>query len=366
MRCPAPKEEIVWGGRTEEFRNPESRIWLERMAARGWTAPTWPGKYGGGGLTSIEAKILKEELRRIGARSPLSSFGLLMLGPVLLEFGSEEQRLRFIPPIVLGQTRWCQGYSEPNAGSDLAALTTSAQEAGANFIVNGSKIWTSYADKADSMFCLVRTGTSSKRGGISFLLIDMASPGIEVRPLRLISGDSIFCEVFFTDVAVPKVNLVGAPGQGWTIAKALLAHERRNVAASGFGAGHQISAVEKAVTAMGLLNGRLADPHYRQRLARARIETDLVVRLAQHGKAVSPAVLKILAAESQQVNAELEMDLHGAAVLSENTSEDLRNARNAWLRSKANSIEGGTTEINLNLIATKTLGLSHGERRVDG
>jgi alkylation response protein AidB-like acyl-CoA dehydrogenase len=221
MRTPAGEKDIVWGGRNAQYPSEDARAWLERMAERGWTAPTWPTAYGGGGLTAAHARVLDEELKRIGARAPLLSFGVWMLGPVLLEYATEEQKLRHLPPIVRGEIRWCQGYSEPGAGSDLAALQTRAEEDGDGFVVNGQKVWTSYADQADWIFCLVRTDSSSKHEGISFLLIDMASPGVEVRPIRLISGASPFCETFFTDVRVPAENLVGRVGGGWEIAKRL-------------------------------------------------------------------------------------------------------------------------------------------------
>lgn len=357
MRGPAPKSEIVWGGSHERFVNPDARVWLERMAAKGWTAPEWPAEYGGGGLDTHRAKILREELRRIDARAPLSSFGLLMLGPVLLEYGTEAQKRRHLPRIVRGEVRWCQGYSEPGAGSDLAALSTFAEDKGDYFLVNGSKIWTSYADLADAMFCLVRTDRGSKHAGISFLLIDMAAPGVEVRPIRLISGESVFCETFFTDVVVPKDERVGQAGEGWAIAKALLGHERRNVSSGGFGAGHQTDAVRNALARIGLVNGKLADPHFRYRLAHARINAEIFVQMTRGDEPVDASVMKILAAEIQQANAELAMDLLGVDALPSDVEPEAALQRSAWLRSKANSIEGGTTEINLNIIATRGLGL---------
>jgi alkylation response protein AidB-like acyl-CoA dehydrogenase len=215
--CPAAMREPVrsdkdqcWGGRNWKFENDDQRIWLERMADRGWTVPEWPAEYGGGGLSKAEAKILKQEMARIHARRPLESFGIDMLGPALLKFASEEQKQRFIPPIIRGEIRWCQGYSEPNAGSDLASLQTRAEDKGDHYLVDGSKVWTSYADKSDWIFCLVRTDFDCpKHQGISFLLFDMASPGVSTQPVKLISGFSPFCETFFDNVEVPKENLVG-------------------------------------------------------------------------------------------------------------------------------------------------------------
>ena len=237
LRTPMPEREIVWGGRRAKFANTDSKIWLERMAERGWTVPIWAKEYGGGGLSREENKILRQEMMRIKARPPLQSFGIWMLGPALLEFASEEQKRHYLPQIARGEIRWCQGYSEPGAGSDLAGLQTRAGDKGDHYLVNGQKIWTSYADECDWIFCLVRTDTSVKHDGISFLLIDMDTSGVEVKPIKLISGASPFCETFFTDVKVPKENLVGALNKGWTIANRLLEHERSMISEMGMGAG---------------------------------------------------------------------------------------------------------------------------------
>ncbi len=206
------------------------------LASKGYTAPTWPTAYGGGGLSSEQARVLNQELSAGGYRGALVSFGLMMLGPVLLEYGTEAQKSEYLPKIVAGEIRWCQGYSEPGAGSDLASLQTRCEDKGDHWLINGQKIWTSYANKADWCFCLVRTDTSKKHEGISFVLIDMATPGVETRPIKLISGESPFCETFFTDVKIPKDNLVGRVNGGWEIAKRLLQYERQNIS-GGFGAG---------------------------------------------------------------------------------------------------------------------------------
>jgi alkylation response protein AidB-like acyl-CoA dehydrogenase len=226
IRTPMPEREMPWGGRNASYPNPDTKVWMDNMASKGWTAPTWPAEYGGGGLSKEENKILQEELARIKARPALTSFGLWMLGPALLEFASEEQKKKYIGEIVRGEIRWCQGYSEPGAGSDLAGLQTKAEDKGDHYLVNGQKVWTSYADQCDWIFCLVRTDNSVKHDGISFLLIDMDDAGVEARPIKLISGSSPFCETFLTDVKVPKENLVGELNKGWTIAKRLLEHER--------------------------------------------------------------------------------------------------------------------------------------------
>jgi len=224
MRTPLVPEEEVWGGRNAEYVNPESKLWLERMGEKGWTAPNLPKEYGGGGLDRDQTKVLHQELFRIKARPALNSFGIWMLAPCIIEFGSEEQKREHLPKIIKGQIRWCQGYSEPGSGSDLASLSTKAEDMGDHYLVNGQKVWTSYADKADWIFALVRTGPKEpKHNGISFLLIDMATEGVSTKPITLISGKSPFCETFFDNVKAPKENLVGVENSGWTIAKKTLA-----------------------------------------------------------------------------------------------------------------------------------------------
>ena len=172
MRTPMTGDETPWGGRTFKWKNPDSKVWLDRMAEKGWTAPMWPNEYGGGGLSAAEARVLEQELARIKARPALFSFGVWMLGPVLLEYANEEQKKEHLPKIVRGEIRWCQGYSEPGAGSDLAGLQTRCEDKGDHFLINGQKVWTSYADQADWIFCLVRTDTTKKHEGISFVLFD--------------------------------------------------------------------------------------------------------------------------------------------------------------------------------------------------
>ena len=232
--------EATWGGRAFIGSHDPQIEWMRRVAAKGWTAPAWPRAYGGGGLSAEEARVLDKELAAGGYRSPLASFGVWMLGPVLLEYATEAQKQEHLPKIVRGEVRWCQGYSEPGAGSDLAGLQTKCEDKGDHWLINGQKIWTSYANKADWCFCLVRTDTSKKHEGVSFVLIDMTTPGVETRPIKLISGESPFCETFFTDVRIPKENLVGQVGGGWEIAKRLLQYQRQNISGgfvSGGGAG---------------------------------------------------------------------------------------------------------------------------------
>ncbi|HWI29131.1 MAG TPA: acyl-CoA dehydrogenase family protein [Stellaceae bacterium] len=370
MRGPMPDDEIVWGGRRASFKNPESKLWLERMAAQGWTVPTWPRAYGGGGLTAAEARILDEEMRRLNCRSPLQSFGIWMLGPVLLEYGSEAQKEAHLPRIARGEIRWCQGYSEPEAGSDLAGLKTRAVLQGEHFLVNGHKIWTSYANLADWIFCLVRTDpTAKKHEGISFLLIDMDDPGIRTRPIRLISGASPFCETFIENVRVPQENLVGGLNNGWTIAKKLLEHERKMIASIGERQrGAERSLSEFAKTYAGTRDRRIADAVLRDRIAQQEIDQRAFQltqrRAAEEAKGGSPgpasAMFKYYGTELNKRKFELLLQCLGTQALGWEgdgfAADELRITRE-WLRSKANSIEGGTSEIQLNIIAKRVLGL---------
>ncbi len=373
MRTPMREDEIIWGGRTEVFRNPDSKLWLERMGAKGWTAPEWPVEYGGGGLSRAQAKILQQELRRIKARAALFSFGLWMFGPALLEFGNQEQKQRFLPGIVKGETRWCQGYSEPGAGSDLADLQTRCEDKGDHWLINGQKVWTSYADQADWIFCLVRTDTSVKHGGISFLVFDMQSEGVETRPIKLISGSSPFCETFFSDVKVPKEQMVGELNAGWTIAKRLLQFERSSISAGGFGGiggSGVLSPQDYAKLHVGVdESGRIADGDLRARISdhlmHAKAFGLTVQRSTEEAKAGqevghTASIMKYAAAKMNQDRCELLVEALGTDGLGwsgEGIAEDARKATRSWLRSKGNSIEGGTSEINLNVIAKRVLGL---------
>ncbi len=368
MRKPVKSdEESCWGGRNWVFTSDDQKIWLERMSAKGWTVPTWDEKYGGAGLTRAEEQILKQEMKRIGARSPLSSFGIWMLGPALLKFGSEEQKLEYLPPIARGEIRWCQGYSEPGSGSDLASLQTKAEDKGDHYLVNGQKVWTSYADKADWIFCLVRTDNSgSKHEGISFLLFDMTTPGVEPKPIKLISGKSPFCETFFTDVKVPKENLVGVEGQGWNIAKYLLTHEREMIGDIGLGR----SVSEMAVDYMGLEDGKLPDPILRGEIAQAEVDDwafkMTMMRMLSEAKAgvslgAKSSMLKYYGTELNKRKFELLINAAGGDGLEweGERSNDGHLAR-TWMRTKGNSIEGGTSEVMLNIISKRILELPGG------
>jgi len=367
MRTPMPDDERVWGGKNPVFKHPESKVWFDRMVERGWTAPTWPCEFGGGGLSREEGDVLTEEMRRLECRPPLFSFGLYMLGPLLLDIGTREQKECYLPPIVRGEIWWCQGYSEPGAGSDLANLQTRAEDKGDHYLVNGQKVWTSYAHHADWIFCLVRTDTAVKHAGISFLLFDMHGPGVKVRPIKLISGSSAFCETFFDNVKVPKEQLIGEVNGGWAIAKQLLAHERGMISQLGARGGQRLPPLEDlARKYLGDADGRIHDPVLRDMLARQLINDrafELTSKRATVGgdsAAGVAAMLKYYGTEQNKRKFELLMKFAGSAGLGWEGDGfddiDLTLCR-SWLRSKGNSIEGGTSEVQLNVIAKRVLGL---------
>ena len=355
------------GGRNPEIDHPDQKIWCDRMAERGWTVPHWPKEYGGGGLDKEQLKVLKQEMAAIHARRPLDSFGISMLGPALLHFGTEAQKLEHLPKIVRGEIRWCQGYSEPNAGSDLASLATKAEDCGDHYQINGQKIWTSYADKSDWIFCLVRTDNSgTKHEGISFVLFDMDQPGVTARPIKLISGNSPFCETFFDNARAEKSNLVGEEGNGWTIAKYLLTHEREMI--SGFGAAPKKSVGQMAVEALGTdASGRLANGVLRQNIAQYQLDTMVfaatMARVGDEAKAgqglgAASSIFKYYGTELNKRRNELNMAVGGESSLGWD-GDDYRGGTlcRDWLRSKGNSIEGGTSEVQLNIISKRVLGL---------
>ncbi|MEQ8264693.1 acyl-CoA dehydrogenase family protein [Pseudohaliea sp.] len=360
-------EDYYMGGRNPEIAHPEQKLWCDRMAERGWTVPHWPKAYGGGGLAGDELRILKEEMARISARRPLDSFGISMLGPALLEFGSEEQKREHLPPICRGEIRWCQGYSEPNAGSDLASLQTRAEDKGDHYLINGQKVWTSYADKADWIFCLVRTDNSGpKHDGISFVLFDMDQPGVTTRPIRLISGASPFCETFFDDARAEKRNLVGEAGKGWTIAKYLLTHEREMI--SGFGTATGRPLGEQAMDFIGADGeGRLASSSLRQAIAQYQLDARCFARTmarvgdevkAGQGLGAASSIFKYYGTELNKRRNELNLAVGGEPALGwDGEPYHGGQTARAWLRSKGNSIEGGTSEVQLNIVAKRVLGL---------
>ena len=350
-------------------------LWRRRMGDKGWGVPTWPADLGGGGLTAAEARVLFEEMARIGAANPIGGMGVIMFGPTLLEYGNDEQLRRHVPPIVKGELRWCQGYSEPGAGSDLASLQTKCEDKGDHWEVNGQKIWTSYANFADWCFCLVRTDpTAKKHEGISFVLIDMKTPGVETRPIKLISGDSPFCETFFTDVKVPKERLVGKVNGGWEIAKRLLQYERQNIS-GGFGGGGGAGGTagdlgQIAKTYIGVdETGALDDGDLRTRITKNKMDFQsfymTIARVAaesraSNGPSAATSIIKYAAATLAQERSELMVESMGNQGLGwegdDFTPGEIM-ATHGWLRSKGNSIEGGTSEVNVNVVAKRVLGL---------
>jgi acyl-CoA dehydrogenase len=357
MREPIRSEaDMCWGGRNWTFASDAQKQWLEVMAERGWTVPDWPREYGGGGLSPAEAIIVKEEMARIGARQPLYSFGISMLGPALLKFGTEEQKRHYLTQIARGAIRWCQGYSEPGAGSDLAGLQTKAEDKGDHWLVNGQKVWTSYADKADWIFCLVRTSTDSKQGGISFLLFDMETPGVSTRPILLISGNSPFCETFFDDVKVPKDQVVGEVNKGWDVAKYLLGHEREMISGMGLGGGGSLGAAMKPADPM--LRADIAAFDVDALAFQAMSERFTAMWKAGEAHPASPSMMKYAGTELNKRRNELVMAAGGSNALEWDSERSQHGkAPRDWLRSKGNSIEGGTSEIQLNIVAKHILRL---------
>ena len=359
----------VWGGRKAVYKNPDSKIWLERMGSKGWTMPTVSKEYGGGGLSKDEVKILNEEMFMIGAKAPLLSFGIWMLAPVLLEYGTEEQKKEHLPKIIKGEIRWCQGYSEPGSGSDLASLATKAEDMGDHFLVNGQKVWTSYADKADWIFALVRTGPKEpKHDGISFLLIDMETSGVSTKPITLISGKSPFCETFFDNVKASKDNLIGELNAGWAIAKALLQHERAFISnfglAAAMGSGKDLVSIAKKH--VGEENGKISNSFYRSEIAAHKIKEHafgLTLKRAgdEGGKASATAsMFKLYGTEHNKKRHELmvsAMGVDGVAWDGDEFDKEDKDLTRAWLRTKGNSLEGGTSEVQLNVISKRVLGL---------
>lgn len=373
VRGSLTEDDVVWGGRNASFPSADAKAWLEAMGQKGWTCPTWPKAYGGGGLSHEENMTLQRELARIQARPALTSFGISMLGPVLLEYGTEEQKLEHLPKIVRGEIRWCQGYSEPGSGSDLASLQTRALVDGDDYIVNGAKVWTSYANFADWIFCLVRTNPDApKHEGISFILFDMASKGVTTKPIQLISGSSPFCETFFEDVRVPRANLVGKENQGWTIAKKLLQHERNmisNMGMRGRASSNEHSLESQAKRYVGEAEGCIAEPALRDEIALHKMNSQAFAltlrRAAEESKttsASSPAssMFKYYGTEQNKRRFEILGRIQGTQSIGwegEGFSDRELAATREWLRSRANSIEGGTSEVQLNVIAKRVLGL---------
>ncbi len=363
------------GGRNWKFHYPESEQWLDMMAEKGWTAPTWPKECGGAGLSEKEARVIRTELAALELPPPLSgqNFGLHMVGAMMVKLASEGQKREHLPKIARGEIRWCQGYSEPNAGSDLAAVQTSAVKDGDDYILNGQKVWTSYGDESDWMFLIARTDPdASKQTGISFFLLDLETPGIEVRPIKLISGRSPFCETFYDDCRVGAANIVGELNDGWSIAKALLEHERTMISGA---SGEAMGGV--AVAPLTLLHrylasdasGRILDPILRDRAVQAMLDglsymmtTQRAHDEAKAGQSPGPlsSMFKVFGTELNQRMEELDLSIRGPQALGwegPGFEKDELEGTRSWLRSRGNSIEGGTSEIQRNIIAKRVLNL---------
>jgi alkylation response protein AidB-like acyl-CoA dehydrogenase len=368
----------VHTGSTRQTFGAETQRWMEVMAERGWTVPTWPEAYGGGGLSADEARILYEEMAAIGARPPLLNMGTRMLGPTLLEFGTEDQKQRHLTVIASGGAAWCQGYSEPGAGSDLASLRTKAEDKGDFFLINGQKIWTSGAQNADWMFCLVRTDFEvPKHQGISFVLLPMEQDGVSVRPIELISGSSPFCETFLDDAIAEKRDLVGTLNDGWTVGKRLLQHERsvqggltQTAARSRpFGVTIDLSPEEVGLAYIGTKDGKIADASMRDEVVRWNMR-NAAFRSTQRrageesrdGKTPGEAtsVFKLYGSTLAQDRQDLIVQLMGSSGVGwtgDGFTRDEVGAARSWLASRAVTIYGGTNEVQANIIAKRVLGL---------
>ncbi len=374
--CPEEMRNLSfhWEDAHRIYSKPAADRWLKTMAARGWVAPTWPTEYGGGGLSAAEARILSEEMGRIKATAPSSGMGLSMIGPTLLEYGTEEQKQRHIPKICDGTVRWCQGYSEPGAGSDLAALQCKAVLEGDHFVINGQKIWTSGANHADWMFALVRTDPSAaKHDGISFVLLDMHQEGVTVKPIALISGSSPFCETFLDNAIARRDDLVGELNKGWTVGKRLLQFERSGIGGlTGGGRKKQAASnplADIAKSYMGEDGNKIADDGAREKVLRHsmierafQLTAQRVNQENQSGKTPGAAtsIFKLVGAGLARNQTELKSELMGFNGIGwegdEFTAYELETTRN-WLNSRAVTIYGGTNEVQMNIIGKRVLGL---------
>ena len=364
--------EVSNGSSRIKIRDPDTRLWIERMVARGWTVPGWPKAYGGGGLSKDETVVLIEEMKRIGARPALAGFGTSMIGPTLLEFGTEEQKQRHLPPIAQAEVEWCQGYSEPGAGSDLASLQTRAVPDGDHYVINGSKIWTTGAHNANWMFILVRTDPAApKHEGISFMLLPMDQPGVTVNPIRLISGESPFNQVFFENALAAREDLVGELNRGWAVGKRLLQHERSGMTALLEGSRTTVNSSLAGIARryVGEADGKIADPEMRHQVLRydmdsrsLKLTQRRVVDESADGSTPGPAtsIFKVVSTDLEKIYYDLATSLRGnqgfgwqGDTFDESEKQDLRKL----LSTRAASIYSGSNEIQRNIIAKRVLGL---------
>jgi len=364
--------EISNGSTRIQIKDADTRLWLQRMVEKGWTVPNWPKAYGGGGLSTSEYVVLLEEMGAIRARPALSSFGTSMIGPTLLEYGTQEQKLRHLPRIARAQVEWCQGYSEPGSGSDLASLQTRAELDGDHYVINGSKIWTSGAQNADWMFILVRTDRNvPKHEGISFMLLPMDQPGVTVKPIPLISGVSTFNETFFDDAIAARDDLIGELNKGWTVGKRLLQHERSGMESlvSGGVTSGDSDILDVAREFIGTAHGKLNDNLIRDQIATYQMNISAlhltqrrVVEESQDGATPGPAtsIFKVVYSELQQDYYDLKTRLRGSRGFGVDEAEfedDEREIVRQFFFSRAASIYSGSNEIQRNIIAKRVLGL---------
>jgi alkylation response protein AidB-like acyl-CoA dehydrogenase len=366
-----------WGGTKCEETDPDILRWRDAGIERGWTAPSWPVEHGGAGLSHAQEQIIHEEMKAIGVPRPVAGQGLCMFGPVLLQYGNDAQRLEHLPRIARGEIRWCQGYSEPNAGSDLANLQLKAERDGDAYVLNGQKIWTSHANLSDWIYVLTRTDPNApkKQMGISVFMADLSTPGITVRRIDLISGYSPFCETFFDNVRVPAENLLGKENEGWTIAKAILGHERSSIGRS---IARQPGSAQREVVArarkhLGIPEGALDDPLLRDEIAKLGMREEAfhltLARIQQGAASGTPgpegSITKIVGTDLKQLRFELGMKIAGIQGLGWEgpgfDEEDLQYTRD-WLRSRASTIEGGSSEIQKNIVSKRVLGLPEGKK----
>ena len=365
MRTPMPVSEQVWASSNIHFPTNDSKLWFDAMVQKGWCTPEWPKKFGGGGLSFEEAKILRSRLKFFRCRPPQINFGISMLGPVLLEFGTDEQKKEFLPKISRGEIWWCQGFSEPGAGSDLANVSTTAKLVNKDYVINGSKIWTSEANKADWMYCLVRTAkTEKKQAGISFVLLDLKQSNIEIKPIKLLSGQSPFCQVFFDDVLAKKSHRVAEENNGWKVAKRLLEFERTMMADLESEGAVDIEPIEtfknsNASSASGqdFLYKKIIKHEMRNHLidmTMARTASE-----SQQGFSLTGLTLKYLSTEEIQARWELNVASLGAGGLEvvEQSTGVKKEISKSFFYSKAYTIAGGSSEVQLNIISKHILGL---------
>ncbi len=364
---------IPIGSTTIELES-DTRLWLERMAEKGWTVPTWPREYGGAELNREEYQVLIEELQRVGARTPLTGRGVNYIGPTILEFGTDEQKAKWLPRCARGEGAWAMGYSEPGAGSDLASLSTKAERVGDNYVLNGSKIWTSDATFCDYIFVLVRTSPEKpKHEGISLVLVDMHQEGVKVSPIQLISGASPFCETHFDNAIVPVEDLIGGVDNGWTVGKRLLQFERSthagiNISGSQGGRTEESNLVDVVRHYAGTTDGKVAHTGLRDWLTRHEMNTHAqkltqrraIDELQSRAPGFTSSAVKLSNALNIQDGDELLVAAMGTQGLRWN--EDTADARELstlkkWLYQKSLTIAGGTKEVQMNIIAKRVLGL---------